>query len=112
MHSLLPLFEKAGVRAMFSGHEHNFQHSRHNEIDYFITGGAGKIRRRKPSGGGFEDAHTLSWAGTFNFLIVTVYHDRMVVTPFTERDGRPDPLIRETPDGVSVVGPIEIPALS
>jgi tartrate-resistant acid phosphatase type 5 len=112
MHSLLPLFEKAGVRAMFSGHEHNFQHSRHNQIDYFITGGAGKIRRKKPSGGGFEDAHTVSWAGTFNFLIVTVYHDRLVVTPFTERNGRPYPLIRDTPDGESVVGPIDIPALS
>jgi hypothetical protein len=52
------LFEKAVVRAMFSGHEHNFQHSRQNSIDYFITGGAGKIRRNKPSTDGFEDAHT------------------------------------------------------
>ena len=95
---------------MFSGHEHNFQHSRHNGIDYFISGGAGKVRRNKPSDGGFEDAHTVSWAGTFNFLIVTVHHDRMVVTPFTEKHGRPHPLIRETPRGDTVAGQIEIPA--
>ena len=93
---------------MFSGHEHNFQHSRHNEIDYFVSGGAGKVRKGRPSRGGFEEAHTVSWAGTFNFLIVTVHDDRMVVTPFTERDGRPVPLVRNAPDGQSVAGPVEL----
>ena len=111
MHKLLPLFENAGVKAVFSGHEHNFQHSRHSGIDYFISGGAGKIRRNKPSMEGFEDAHTVSWAGAFNFLIVTVDGDRMVVTPFTERDGRPYPLTRVAPDGNSVTGSIDVIAV-
>jgi hypothetical protein len=93
---------------MFSGHEHNFQHSRHAGIDYFITGGAGKIRKGRPSNDGFADAHTVSWAGTFNFLIVTVEPDRMLVRPFTERNGRPEPLVRFGPDGESISGPIEI----
>ena len=93
---------------MFSGHEHNFQHSRHNGIDYFITGAAGKVRKGQPSGQGFQEAHTVSWAGTFNFLIVTVDGDRMLVRPFTERQGRPHPLTRVTFDGESVTGPIEI----
>jgi hypothetical protein len=108
MNRLLPLFEKAGVRAMFSGHEHNFQHSRYNGIDYFITGGAGKIRKGQPSREGFEQAHTVSWAGTFNFLIVTVEGDRMTVRPFTERERKPHPLTRFAPDGTTVSGPVQV----
>jgi hypothetical protein len=93
---------------MFSGHEHNFQHSRNSGIDYFVTGGAGKVRRGTPSQDGFEDARTVSWAGTFNFLIVTVENDRMLVRPFTERNGRPEPLTRFTPKGESVSDVVEI----
>lgn len=105
---LLPLFAQAGVRGMFSGHEHNFQHSRHNGIDYFITGAAGKVRKGKPSSDDFEAAHTVSWAGTFNFLIVTIDGDRMVVRPMTERHGEPHALTRVTPEGEIVAEPIVI----
>ncbi|HEX6973919.1 MAG TPA: metallophosphoesterase, partial [Vicinamibacterales bacterium] len=56
MESVVQLFEAGGVRASFSGHEHNFQHSRWNGIDYFVTGAGSKIRRRTPTR--FEDAHT------------------------------------------------------
>lgn len=108
MHKLLPLFQDAGVKAMFSGHEHNFQHSRYAGVDYFVTGGAGKVRRGKPDRDNFEAAHTVSWAGTFNFLIVTVERDTMIVRPFTEREGRPEPLERLTPLGASVVEPVKI----
>ena len=93
---------------MFSGHEHNFQHSRHNGIDYFITGAAGKVRKGKPSSDDFEAAHTVSWAGTFNFLIVTIDGDRMVVRPMTERHGEPHALTRVTPKGEIVAEPIVI----
>ena len=48
MARLLPLFDRAGVKAMFSGHEHNFQHSRAGGIDYFVTGAGGKFRRAAP----------------------------------------------------------------
>ena len=44
----------ARVRAMFSGHEHNFQHSHADGIDYFVTGAAGKLRRGRPNA--FEEA--------------------------------------------------------
>jgi hypothetical protein len=106
MHKLLPLFEQGGVRALFSGHEHNFQHSRHKGIDYLVTGGAGKVRRGKPSESGFESAHTVSWAGTFNFLIVTVDSEQMIVRPLTEQEGRPYPLTRLTPNGDTVSEPV------
>jgi tartrate-resistant acid phosphatase type 5 len=108
MTKLLPLFEQAGVKAMFNGHEHNFQHSHHRGIDYFVTGGAGKIRKSRPSNSGFEEAHTVSWAGAFNFLIVTIDGDRMIVHPYTERDGLPEPLVRFDPEGKAVTGAIEI----
>jgi hypothetical protein len=108
MSRLLPFFEQAAVKAMFSGHEHNFQHSRHNEIDYFVSGGAGKVRPGKPSDSGFESAHTVSWAGACNFLVVTIDGDRMIVRPFTERDGRPEPLTRTTPGGGNISEPVAI----
>jgi tartrate-resistant acid phosphatase type 5 len=110
MNKLLPMFQTAGVKAMFSGHEHNFQHSRTEEIDYFVSGGAGKVRKGRPSKARFADAHTVSWAGKFNFLIVTVEGDRMVVQPFTERNGQPELLVRSNPDGEPVSGPIEVTA--
>lgn len=76
---LVPLFQRAGVKAVFSGHEHNFQYSRVEGIDYFITGAGGKVRLKPPSD--FVDAHTLCWAAAGNFLIVEVTADQMVVTP-------------------------------
>ena len=48
MQRLIPLFERSGVKVMFSGHEHNFQHSHVDGIDYFVTGAAGKLRRTPP----------------------------------------------------------------
>jgi tartrate-resistant acid phosphatase type 5 len=108
MHRLLPLFEAAGVRAMLSGHEHNFQHSIHNGIHYVISGGGGKLRRSEPSQAGYAAAHTQSWAGAFNFLIVTIDGDTMTIRPFTESDGEPVPLERKTPGGLTMDSPIVV----
>jgi hypothetical protein len=77
MARLLPLFTRAGVRAVFSGHEHNFQHSRDNGIDYFVSGAAGKFRGGTPDH--FEAAGTLSWSAECHFLLVRIDGDRMVV---------------------------------
>jgi hypothetical protein len=77
---ILPMFERSGVRAVFSGHEHNFQHSRFEGIDYFVTGAGGKVRLESPSD--FADAHTNAWAAAGNFLVVDVSAERMAVTAF------------------------------
>lgn len=77
---MLPLYERSGVRAVFSGHEHNFQHSRFGGIDYFITGAGGKVRLEPPSD--FDEAHTDAWAAAGNFLLAEVSPERMVVTAF------------------------------
>jgi acid phosphatase type 7 len=38
---LVPLFEKYGVGAVFSGHDHNYQRFLYNGINYVVTGGGG-----------------------------------------------------------------------
>jgi hypothetical protein len=81
---LVPLFKRSGVRAVFSGHEHNFQHSRVDGIDYFITGAGGKVRLERPTD--FAEAHTLEWASAGNFLVVDVEAQRMIVTPMAQLD--------------------------
>ena len=40
-HILLPLFEEHGVRAVFSGHNHNYQRFKYHGIDFIVTGGGG-----------------------------------------------------------------------
>jgi hypothetical protein len=70
MEKLVPLFERSGVRVMFTGHEHNFQHSRSPSLDHFVTGAAGKVRRSRPDR--FEPAFTESWATDCHFLLATI----------------------------------------
>lgn len=77
MSELLPLFQRAGVRVMFSGHEHNFQHSKHSDIDYFVTGAAGKLRDARPDK--FSEAHTVSWCPANHFLLVTIDGKQMKI---------------------------------
>jgi tartrate-resistant acid phosphatase type 5 len=81
---LLPLFRRSGVRAVFSGHEHNFQHSRAEGINYFISGAGGKVRLEPPFN--FAEAHTTCWAASANFLVVDVTAEQMVVTPMAALD--------------------------
>ncbi|MFA5156976.1 MAG: metallophosphoesterase [Candidatus Omnitrophota bacterium] len=38
---LVPLFEKYGVGAVFSGHDHNYQRVLYNGIEYVVAGGGG-----------------------------------------------------------------------
>jgi tartrate-resistant acid phosphatase type 5 len=109
MRKLLPLFERSNVHVMFSGHEHNFQHSRTPGFDHFVTGAAGKLRRARPDG--FEDAHTVSWATECHFLLGHIEGRRMTVRAIGAMDdpaGTPEEIARAGPDGRPVSGPIEI----
>ena len=103
---VVPLLEQAGVRAMFSGHEHNFQHSRVRGVDYVLTGAAGKLREGRPDG--FDEAGTLAWAAEGHLLVVDVEGDRMTIHPVTEVDetGRFTYLPLQDPDGQPVDTPI------
>jgi len=109
MERLVPLFERSNVHVMFTGHEHNFQHSRTEGFDHFVTGAAGKFRRSRPDD--FEDAHTVSWATDCHFLLASIEGRRMQVRAIAALDdpaGTPVDLERFDPGGVEVSGPVEI----
>jgi tartrate-resistant acid phosphatase type 5 len=107
MEPLIELFRRSGVRAHFAGHEHNFQHSHVDGIDYFVSGAGAKIRRRRPTS--FERAGTVSWSGECHFLLVTVDADRMTVRAIGESPpGELADIPRFTPAGELLSGPIEI----
>jgi tartrate-resistant acid phosphatase type 5 len=109
MARLDPLFARAGVRAMFSGHEHNFQHSRAGGVDYFVTGAGSKVRTAPPDD--FDEARTVSWASAAHFLLVTIAGDTMRVRPIGELvDGRLTEVARLDPDGEPVLEPIVVTA--
>ena len=107
MHPLMARFREARVRAMFTGHEHNFQHAQANGIDYFVTGAAGKLRRGRPNQ--FEEGRTLTWSDAPHFLLVTIDEARMTVRAIGElADGQLMDIPRRTPDDELVTGPIVI----
>jgi tartrate-resistant acid phosphatase type 5 len=97
LETLVPLYRHAGVRLVLSGHEHNFQHSRADGIDYFVTGGGGKVRTGTPRE--FEAAHTVAWAASCHFLLVQMKGETAEVTPIGG-DGRP--LGLRSPAGAAV----------
>ena len=107
MEPLLPLFSRGGVRVVFSGHEHNFQHSSHGGIDYFVTGAGSKVRKGSPDN--FDGAHTLSWSDHAHFLLVTIDGPTMRVEPVGELvDGQVRQLPRFDRDGSPIDGDIVV----
>ncbi len=80
----IPKFIRAGVRAVFCGHEHNFQHSLDNGVNYFVTGGSGKFESGKPKSNRFAEAKTQAWGGNEegHFLLVDIKGNRMNVDPY------------------------------
>ena len=109
MDRLIPVFDRAGVRVMFTGHEHNFQYSQAGAFHHFVTGAAGKHRRTPPSD--FADAHTVSWSTDCHFLLARIEGPRMVVRAIGGIDPPADPpadIVRLGPDGNPVTAPMEI----
>jgi tartrate-resistant acid phosphatase type 5 len=108
MEPLVEVFEAAGVRACFSGHEHNFQHSQWNGIDYFISGAGSKIRSGVP--GRMEEAHTVSWASVCHFLLVTIAGDQMIVRAIGESASGVVDIERFDVHSERITGPIAVPS--
>lgn len=107
---LEPMFRKAGVRAVFAGHEHNFQVSRHDGITYFLTGAGGKVREEAPTG--FAEAHTVAWAAQAHLLLARVEGTRMTVTPISGvgSDGQLELMTGVSPERTVVEVPFEVDA--
>ncbi len=92
---------------MFNGHEHNFQHSSYQGIDYFVTGAGSKVHTAPPVD--FVNAHTVSWSDQAHFLLVTIAGNTMDVRAIGELvDGELKDLPRFTPAGEPVAGPMVI----
>ena len=80
----VPKFLKAGVRAVFSGHQHSIQHSLDQGIHYFVTGGSGKFDSGEPKASRFDEARTQAWGGNDegHFLLVDIKGKSMEVVPY------------------------------
>jgi tartrate-resistant acid phosphatase type 5 len=87
LETLLPLFERGGVRLVLAGHEHNFQVSEVDGRTYVVSGAGGKLREEVPEG--FDGAHTTAWAAQAHLLLVEIDGDEARLTPISGlmRDG-------------------------
>ncbi len=79
---LCPLFERFGVRIVFSGHVHAYEHSLVNGVHYIITGGGGASLARNWNA---VQPWTVYREATYEFVLVDVRGD----TVFS-RGVRPD----------------------
>ena len=100
---LVPLFERARIALVLSGHEHNFQHAVVNDIHYVVSGAAGKLRPEPPSA--FEQAGTVAWAAAGHFLLARAEKERLVVEAL---DGALEPIEPVDPRGRAAEPVMEI----
>ena len=103
---LLPLYDRADVRLLLHGHEHNLQHGRVDDLDYVVSGAGGKLKLDPPTS--FDEGGTLTWAAEPHCLLVEVTDDRLTITPYaaTPPGGQPRPVVRQTPAGERTDAPI------
>jgi tartrate-resistant acid phosphatase type 5 len=107
MGDLVKQFERAGVRLVLSGHEHNFQESRRNGVKYIVTGGAGKLRTDEPEKA--TQAERISWAAQYHFLLVTIDGRRATIQAVGAlQGGNLAPIRRNAVGGGEVVGEIVV----
>ena len=84
LQQFLPVFQQGGVRAVFSGHEHNFQFSELSDetrnMRFVISGAGGELRhgdvRRK-----MAKEHIEGWSPELHFLVVEIEGKQMRITP-------------------------------
>ncbi|HET9714074.1 MAG TPA: hypothetical protein VFP64_19470, partial [Pyrinomonadaceae bacterium] len=108
MEGLVQRFKSAGVKVVFSGHQHHLQLNRMNGIDYLISGAAGKVSKNKPNE--FASAGNVFWSPTSHFLLVTIKGKQMTVRAIGALDsaGELVDVPRKAPNGDEVKEPIVI----
>ncbi len=71
-----PLFEKYRVEAVFSGHDHTYEHCTHNGVQYLVSGGGGApLYPKDPRADKIDAAASRYFERTYNFLRVQVVGD-------------------------------------
>ncbi|HEU4541812.1 MAG TPA: metallophosphoesterase, partial [Jiangellaceae bacterium] len=81
LETLLPLYERGGVRLALAGHEHNFQVSEVDGRTFVVSGAAGQLREETPKW--FEEAHTTAWAAQAHLLLVEIDGAEARLTPIS-----------------------------
>ncbi len=80
----VPVFQQAGVKVVFSGHEHNFQFSEQNDntsgIRFVISGAGGELRHGDVSRK-MQKAHIEGWSPELHFLSVQIEGKEMRIMP-------------------------------
>lgn len=76
-----PLFEKYGVTAVFSGHDHVYQRAEKNGLRYFVSGGAGApLYPRSPRASAIDKAAVVRFERAYHYLRVSVSAGMVDVT--------------------------------
>ena len=102
---LVPMFERAGVRVAFAGHEHNFQLAHQGDVTYVVSGAGGQLREDPPEG--FAEAGTTAWGAQAHLLLARADATALRITPIAAvgAGGAPETMTPRTPDG----SPVEVP---
>ncbi len=80
---LQPLIEKYSVNAYFCGHDHDLEHLRKNDIDYFVVGSSANTRSM--DGEKIKENGSKFAASTIGFAMVSIDSERMT-TEFISAD--------------------------
>ncbi len=76
--SIVPLFEKYGVDAVFSGHVHMYERLLVNGIYYFVTGGGGAPLHNV----GDKSVYSQKVLKTFHFCELTIINNKLHISVF------------------------------
>jgi hypothetical protein len=108
--TFLPLFDRAGVRLVLAGHEHNFQVSEADGRTYVVSGAGGQIREDVPHG--FAEASTTAWAAQAHLLVIEVDGEEARLTPVSglREDGEPQPMSALNADNLRLYPPFVVRA--
>jgi hypothetical protein len=89
LEALLPLFDRADVRLVLAGHEHNFQIGQVARRTYVVSGSGGKVREELPDRLG--ETGVDAWAAHAHLLLVEIGRGRALLTPISglRPDGQP-----------------------
>jgi hypothetical protein len=102
----LDLFQEAGVRVAFHGHEHNLQWSEANArsrgIRFVITGAGGELRTAGVNAN-MRAANIAAFAAQVHFLLVRIEGRRMTIQPVST-----GPIRVTDPDGRAVALPLTV----
>ena len=79
--SMVPHFDRADVRLVLAGHEHNFQIGEVGRRTYVVSGAGGKIREEQPDRLGQRGVD--AWAGHSHLLLVELTGEHAALTPIS-----------------------------